>query len=74
LEGLAVREVGGSMKAPSAARRQFRVEGKVWTVYELPRVALVFEAELDERRVCGYPQNWRTLGDEELYILSWGAG
>jgi hypothetical protein len=36
-------------------------------------VALVFEADLDERRVCGYPQNWRTLGDEELYILSGGA-
>ena len=74
MDGLAVREVGGSMKAPSAARRQFRAEGKVWTVYEVPRVALVFEADLDERHVCGYPQNWRTLDDEDLYILSGGAG
>jgi hypothetical protein len=36
-------------------------------------VALVFEAELDERHVCGYPQNWRTLDDEALYTLAGGA-
>jgi hypothetical protein len=38
--------------------------------YELPRVALVFETALDERRVCGYPENWRTLDDEQWYKLA----
>ena len=61
------------MKSRNVATRQFRAEGKLWTVYELPRVALVFEAELEERRVGRYPQNWRTLDDEELYILSGGC-
>ena len=60
------------MQAPYAATRRFCADGKIWTVYELPRVALVFEAELDERLVCGYPRNWRTLDDEKLYALSAG--
>jgi hypothetical protein len=60
------------MKAPHAATRRFCADGTIRTVYELPRVALVFEAELDERHVCGYPRNWRTLDDEQLYVLSGG--
>jgi len=58
------------MKAPRAATRRFCADGKIWTVYELPRVALVFEAELDERHVHGYPRNWRSLDDEKLFALS----
>jgi hypothetical protein len=72
-----VSEVGGggagSVQALDAATRRFRADGQTWTVYELPRVALVLEAELDERHVCGYPQNWRTLDDEALYTLAGGA-
>lgn len=66
-------EVEDSVKAPQAATRRFFAEGRSWTVYELPRVALVFEAEVDERRVCGYPENWRALDDNQLYSLSGGA-
>ena len=65
-------EVGGAVVTPYAAMRRFRAQGQTWTVYELPHVALVFEGAFEERHVCGYPANWRTLDDEELYNLSGG--
>jgi len=71
---LAVSEVGGAVATPHAAMRRLRAQGQTWTVYELPHVALVFEGAFEERHVCGYPENWRTLDDEELYNLSGGAG
>ena len=50
-------------------------EGHLWRVRELSfadaRPSLIFESEVSFRRVRAYPANWRGLGDDELYALSW---
>ncbi len=65
-------------QAQRTARRML-VEGASWLVYELPALpfdrrstpSLVFENENSVRRVRNYPLDWRSLGDEELFALSW---
>jgi hypothetical protein len=50
-----------------------------WLVYELPALpfdrrstpSLVFESDSSVRRVRNYPADWRTLGDDDLFALSW---
>ena len=52
-----------------------------WLVYELPPLpdepkqtaSLVFESDVAIRRVWKYPENWRGLGDDELFALSCGV-
>jgi hypothetical protein len=50
-------------------------EGHLWRVRELSfadaRPSLIFESEVSFRRVRAYPSDWRGLGDDELYALSW---
>jgi hypothetical protein len=50
-------------------------EGHLWRVREVcfadARPSLIFESEVSFRRVRAYPKEWRQLGDEELYALSW---
>lgn len=50
-------------------------EGHLWRVRELrfadAKPSLIFESEVSFRRVRAYPPDWRSLGDEELYALSW---
>jgi hypothetical protein len=50
-------------------------EGHLWRVREVrfadAKPSLIFESEVSFRRVRGYPANWRSLSDEELYALSW---
>lgn len=50
-------------------------EGHLWRVRELSfadaRPSLIFESEVSFRRVRAYPADWRGLGDDELYALSW---
>ena len=61
--------------------RQLQVDGVLWLVYELPPTgfdrrtspSLVFESDTAVRRVRGYPADWRSLGDDELFALSWAA-
>jgi hypothetical protein len=53
------------------ARRLLRIAGVLWTVYEVPGAALVFESEAVVRRVSTYPPDWRTIADADLYALSW---
>jgi hypothetical protein len=61
--------------------RQLQVDGTLWRVYELPAMpfdrrtspSLVFESDSAVRRVRVYPADWRSLSDEQLFELSWGA-
>jgi hypothetical protein len=64
-----VNEHNGSVAQP--ARRLFRIADVLWTVYEVPDAALVFESESVVRRVTIYPPDWRTFADADLYALSW---
>jgi hypothetical protein len=62
------------------AGRQIRGEGVVWLVYELSaspfdrrsKVALVFENDGAVRLVRSFPAEWRDLGEEALFALSFG--
>lgn len=59
--------------------RQIEVDGCLWLVYELPAMpfdrrsspSLVFETDHVVRRVRDYPSDWRSLSDDELFVLSW---
>jgi hypothetical protein len=50
-------------------------DGHLWRVREVrfadARPSLIFESEVSFRRVRAYPADWRQLGDQELYALSW---
>jgi len=67
------------LQAARRAARQIIVEGTSWLVYELPpapfdrrsSTSLVFETESAVRRVRTFPADWRSLGDEALFELSW---
>jgi len=52
-------------------------EGRLWRVRELRFAdappSLIFESETGFRRVREYPATWRSLGDAELFELSWGT-
>ena len=60
-------------------RRVVDSEGTHWLVYELSGVSydrrrsLVFESDTSIRRVRSFPENWRSLPDEELLAISWSA-
>lgn len=61
--------------------RELVIDHVPWWVYELPPASLdrrstpslVFESDGAMRRVRDYPPNWRSLGDEELFALSWSV-
>lgn len=61
--------------------RHIVIKGVPWLVYELPpqvfdrrnTPSLVFESAMAIRRVRSFPADWRSLGDEELFALSWSA-
>jgi hypothetical protein len=61
--------------------RPLQVDGTLWRVYELPAMpfdrrtspSLVFESDTAVRRVRVYPADWRSLTDQQLFELSWGA-
>ena len=50
-------------------------EGRLWRVRELQFAdappSLIFESETGFRRVRQYPATWRSLGDAELFDISW---
>jgi hypothetical protein len=66
---------------PEREQREHRLvrdeEGHLWRVREVrfadAKPSLIFESEVSFRRVRAYPPNWRTLSDEELYLLSWST-
>lgn len=61
--------------------RQVTVDGVPWLVYELPAMpfdrrsspSLVFESEHAVRRVRDFPNDWRSISDDELFALSWAV-
>jgi hypothetical protein len=62
------------------APRVFLLGGVRWSVYEhvmayqrRTRPDLVFESDAVIRRVRNYPENWRSLSNEELWRLSWNS-
>lgn len=73
------RNVSEDIREAQRAGRRLTAEGEYWVVYELPASpldrrtspSLVFESEGTVRRVRNYPRDWRELGDEELFALSW---
>ena len=58
-------------------------EGGVWEVHEVTIASavpwargercLLFRSSSSIRRVWSYPENWRTLSQDELERLSWGT-
>ena len=50
-----------------------------WSVYEVSDAhgrpwagrSLIFVSDIGFRRVRNYPSNWREMGPNELYELSW---
>lgn len=68
-----------SMQEAQRTGRRLVVDGMPWLVYELPALpfdrrstpSLVFESDSSVRRVRNYPADWRTLGDDDLFALSW---
>jgi hypothetical protein len=50
-------------------------DARLWRVREVrfadAKPSLIFECEAGFRRVRTYPENWRSLSDEELQRLSW---
>ncbi len=70
--------VGLDGSARTRMVQHFDAGGQHWTVYEDEEHAcmgrgrtLVFETTGLARRVGEYPENWRELPDEQLYVLSW---
>lgn len=61
--------------------REIVIDDILWLVYELPPMpfdrrrgpSLVFESDSAIRRVRTFPENWRALGDAELFVLSWSS-
>jgi hypothetical protein len=61
--------------------RQIVVDNVPWLVYELPPVlydprpsaSLIFENESAMRRARNFPANWRALGDDELFAVTWNT-
>jgi hypothetical protein len=61
------------------AGRSIVIDDVPWLVYDLPASpfdrrsgpSLVFESEETMRRIRTFPADWRSLGDEELFALSW---
>lgn len=68
MDGIVVSENNDS--AAHGARRLLRIADVLWTVYEVPGAALVFESEYFVRRISTYPPDWRTIADADLYALS----
>jgi hypothetical protein len=64
-------------EAPGEDRLVRDEEGHLWRVREVrfadAKPSLIFESEVSFRRVRVYPTDWRQLGDEELYALSWST-
>ena len=64
---------------PALAMVHDRMAAQEWLVYELPPApfdrrstpSLVFETEDTVRRIRAYPDDWRTLTDDDLFALSW---
>ena len=85
--GMELRTVAHDIRPSEVVReaqrlaRGIAVDGVFWLVYELPPNAfdrrhspsLVFESEGTVRRVREFPSDWRTLGDDDLFALSWSA-
>jgi hypothetical protein len=50
-------------------------EGHIWRVREVwfsdAPPSLIFESDTGFRRIRHYPESWRSMGDTELYELSW---
>ena len=74
--------VGGvervSAARPDTDRRTFYHDNVMWIVGEraardtdTEHAHLVFESDECARRVRNFPENWRELGPDELYELSW---
>jgi hypothetical protein len=67
--------------SPSQIVRILDAGGRRWTVREIrypstdrrSGTCLIFDAEMVIRRVRNFAQNWDTLTDDELYLLSLGA-
>jgi hypothetical protein len=61
--------------------RQIVFDDVPWLVYLLPPAlydrcpiaSLIFENETTMRRVRNFPANWRALGDDELFAISWNT-
>ena len=75
------RHFSEQMRKAQRTARQFIVDATRWLVYELPphqfdrrtTPSLVFESDYVVRRIRDYPADWRDLGDDELFALSWSA-
>jgi hypothetical protein len=74
-------ELHRALRSAHRLEREIVVDRVRWLVYELPpppldrrsTPSLVFESEGTVRRIRNYPADWRTLGDEALFALSWGV-
>ena len=68
-----------SEETPGNGKRTFYHDNVMWIVGERPprdsdtaqTSHLVFESDDCARRVRNFPNNWRDLGPDELYELSW---
>jgi hypothetical protein len=69
------------LREAQRAGRHLVVDGVPWLVYELPPLpfdrrctpSLVFESDHTVRRVRDFPEQWRTLSDDDLFALSWAT-
>ena len=67
------------LRAARRGGREIFADNVPWLVYELPPApfdrrstpSLVFETEHMVRRIRAYPDDWRTLTDDDLFALSW---
>jgi len=69
------------LREAQRSAREIVIDDVLWLVYELPPMpfdrrrtpSLVFESDSAVRRVRNFPEQWRSLGDEALFALSWSS-
>ena len=70
-------ETGAKGRSDRTSRLLTDEDGHLWRVREIhfadAAPSLIFESEFGFRRVRGYPANWQSLSDDQLYELSWGT-
>jgi hypothetical protein len=70
-----------ALREAQRTARLIVVDAVPWLVYELPPMrfdrrntpSLIFESDEVVRRVRDFPMNWRALGDEDLFAVSWST-
>ena len=69
------------LREAQRSAREIVIDDVLWLVYELPAMpfdrrrtpSLVFECDSAIRRVRNFPEQWRSLGDDALFALSWSS-